>query len=311
MKYLYYKSEKGNFGDDLNAWLWPQLIKNSSDTDDTYFLGIGSILYNKFKLLEPIKDAKKIVFGSGIRPTYDTFKLDDTWDIKFLRGPLSGMTLKNKYEYISDAAYAIRLVNNFERFLRTEKKHKVAVMPYFKSIKYFDWQKICDELGFYFINPESGEDVEDILNKISSCSYIITEAMHGAILADILRVPWSRFILSTPHTEGQMISEFKWMDWLFSVNLGNIEVAHIKFYKEFYLGKALARASSGAINAKFLSKGSVKNEILQTLSNIKNFNLSGDNILNTVTDKIAEKLEALHMEGTVNARVKANSTDIR
>jgi len=62
MKLFYCKVTTGNFGDDLNPWLWPKLLPGIIDEDgSTLFVGIGSII-NQF-----IPDAPlKIVFGSGV-----------------------------------------------------------------------------------------------------------------------------------------------------------------------------------------------------------------------------------------------------
>ncbi len=59
---LYYcKTPKGNFGDDLNLWLWPRLAPEVCDEQDsTLFVGIGTILSHHI----PAKPVK-MVFGAG------------------------------------------------------------------------------------------------------------------------------------------------------------------------------------------------------------------------------------------------------
>jgi hypothetical protein len=49
MKLHYCKTPSGNFGDDLNTWLWPTLLgENFFDTnEDALFLGVGTILNQK------------------------------------------------------------------------------------------------------------------------------------------------------------------------------------------------------------------------------------------------------------------------
>lgn len=241
MEYIYYKDPKGNFGDDLNGWLWPSIFGNQSIDNDAAFFGIGSILFNENKLITDLRGRKKIVFGTGIRPTFDVFKYDGDWDIKFLRGPLSSFHLDNKFEYITDAAYTLRFIDNFDLLKNTEKKYKVSVMPYFRSAYLFDWKKICDDLGFHYISPLNENGTEYTLKEIASSKYLITEAMHGAIVADILRVPWSRFVLSTPVTEGSMISEFKWMDWLHSINIGRYNSIYINFHRKTFINSSIKK----------------------------------------------------------------------
>ncbi|MGV3558426.1 polysaccharide pyruvyl transferase family protein [Larkinella arboricola] len=297
MELVYYKSEKGNFGDDLNGILWPELFPEKDFKDiNAYFLGIGSILYNENKLIKSLGPNKKIVFGTGVRPTYNNqIKLDSSWDIKFLRGPLSAHALNDRFKYISDAAYALRLTKNFNNYLKAEKKYEVSVIPYFHSTNYFNWKDICETLGYNYISPLSEHGVEFTLQEMASSKLIITEAMHGAILADIFRVPWHKFVLSTPFTEGQLVSEFKWMDWLLSINLPCIKSTHIKFYRNNQATNILEKISNNIANVNILLKGRVKHDIIKNLSNIDKFYLSNDDILSKIDENIYEEIENIKL----------------
>lgn len=55
--------------------------------------------------------------------------------------------------------------------------------------------------------------VPKILNQITRAKLAVTEAMHGAILANALRVPW------IPVTTSPIINVFKWRDWTMSLGL--------------------------------------------------------------------------------------------
>ena len=290
MEYIYYKDPIGNFGDDLNGWLWPQLFGEESLNNDDAFLGIGSILFNNSELITDLKERKKIVFGTGIRPTYEAFKYDDKWDVKFLRGPLSAYSFNNEYEYITDAAYALRFIENFDSLKNAEKKYEISVMPYFRSIPFFDWQSICDNLGYHYISPLSENGVEFTLQEIASSNYLITEAMHGAILADVLRVPWNRYVLSTPVTEGPMVSEFKWMDWLYSVGLTNVNTTFIKFNRKTFLNSWFKKVSGNILDVDFFMKRVVVDDILSKLASVKHYYLSKDSIIEVIDTKINDKI---------------------
>lgn len=290
MEYLYYKHPNGNFGDDLNGWLWPQLFGEANLNNDDAFLGIGSILFNNHKLITDLQDRKKIVFGTGIRPVYQAFKIDKTWDIKFLRGPLSSYSLNNEYDFITDAAYALRFIENFGTLKNSEKKYDISVMPYYRSVKYFDWKSLCDKLGYHYISPLSENGVEFTLKEIASSKKLITEAMHGAILADVLRVPWNRYILSTPVTEGAMVSEFKWMDWLFSVGLTNVDATFIKFNRKTFLNDWIKKMSFNVLNVEFFIKNVIIDDILSNLSTVNQFYLSKDQNIDIIDSKLNEKI---------------------
>ena len=46
MKLAYFRDPKRNFGDDLNPWLWDQLLPGLIDDvdDDRFLIGMGTIL---------------------------------------------------------------------------------------------------------------------------------------------------------------------------------------------------------------------------------------------------------------------------
>jgi succinoglycan biosynthesis protein ExoV len=291
MKYLFYKSERGNFGDDLNLWLWPKLFTDV-EKEDTFFIGIGSILYNDFPQFKEFSDKdKKIVFGTGIRPTNSAVVLDESWDIKFLRGPLSSLVLNNKFEFIADSAYALRQLENFSTFTSTPKKYDVSVMPYFKSLEFTDWKAICKQLNYHYISPLGENGVEFTLSEIASSKHIITEAMHGAIIADALRVPWHRLVFSTPYTEGAKVSDFKWLDWQFSIGVNNINTTHIRLYRKSFIHDIIKKISFDTINTEFLIKGIIKTDLLKSLFQIKDFYLSDDSVLSIIDSRIGEKIK--------------------
>ena len=291
MNYHYFKAKKGNFGDDLNPWIWSRLFHGNSD-EDTLLLGIGSILHDRNHELTELSNKKKIVFGTGVRPSasYNNLIIDNSWDIRFLRGPLSSFTFDNEYKYISDAAYAIRHVKDFSKFRNLEKKHKISVMPYFHSVDFFDWEKLCLELGFNYISPLSENGVEYTLKEISQSEFLITEAMHGAILADALRTPWHRFVLTTPFTEGERVSDFKWNDWLQSINLNVKFNTFIPLYKKTSLYYRIKKISSNALNVQMFHKNKTEDDILNKLSKIQEYYLSEDNAINVIDSKINEEI---------------------
>lgn len=296
MNFVYFKSAIGNFGDDLNPWLWPQLLNNSDANDNSAFLGIGSILFNGNKIIEGYQHQKKIVFGTGIRPSkdYKSFKTDSSWDIRFLRGPLSSMSMGNVHPYITDAAYAMRLLPDFNKYLNCEKKYEVSLMPYFGSVQYFDWESICAKLGYHYISPLSEKGVEFTLQEIAASKCLITEAMHGAILADVLRVPWHRYILSTFNRETARVSEFKWMDWLYSMDLGYADSTYIEFYSRNFLDKVFSRLTSDRLKSKSLVKGKIMNDIYQQLGAPKIYKLSEEVKIKEMDERIGEELFKLN-----------------
>lgn len=297
MQYFYYKSGKGNLGDDINPWLWSKIFGNENLDDNSFLLGIGTILQDSFPGLKDIShsDKKKIVFGSGIRYDYKPFILNESWDIKFLRGELSAKFLGNKYPYIADAAYCIRQIAEFENIKRTEKKYKVGLMPHIASLQYVNWEQICNQLGYKFISPLCKNGFEETLKEIAACECIISEAMHGAIFADIFRVPWSRFIFSANWNEGNAISEFKWNDWLSAIlPVGQLKSSYIKLYRSNKIDSALLRLTGYWLYLGFAQQRKITNQILEHLQKCQNeFYLSDDKVINNIDEKLFDVIASL------------------
>lgn len=220
MKLICYKDKKGNIGDDLNFWIWPKIFGSDFFKDKkNAFLGIGSILITDSDYIEKAeKHELKIVFGTGVRSIEQVFDFDSTWDISFLRGPFSSYIVTGSlHNYITDSAYFISLLPEFNNYKKFKKKHKISFIPYYKSVGLVDWEKCCEKLGWNLILPTGG-DVEDFLIQVAESENVIAEAMHGAIIADALRVPWKRLKFNAHLYEGEIVSEFKWKDWLYSIN---------------------------------------------------------------------------------------------
>lgn len=297
MRNIYFKSEIGNFGDDLNGWLWPRLFKGFEKGDDLSFIGIGSILDARFNSHEAVRSSKrKIVFGTGVRPslTGAPLSLDAGWDIRFLRGPLSSTVYQNAYPYITDAAYAVRQVSRFSQISSVPKKYKVSLMPYFRSLNYLDWEQLCAELGYHYISPLAEKGVEHTLEEIAASERVLTEAMHGAIVADLFRVPWKRFALSTYEFESPFVAEFKWRDWLESVGITNPSpTIHLPLYMGNRITQLVRKFSSNRINVNFFRKEATRELLTQQLSvgASSGFNLSTDSKIGEVDEKISREVD--------------------
>lgn len=291
MELCYFKAPRGNFGDDLNAWVWPRIFDGNS-FKDLHFLGIGSILCQESDLINSLDSSKtKVVFGTGVRYSYHNFQIDDTWDILFLRGPLSAKCFENKFKYIADAAYVLRQLKEYDEFVNMPKKHELSFMPHISSMPFFNWKQICKNLGMNYISPYSEDGVDFTLKEIAQSNRVISEAMHGAIIADIFRVPWHRFVFATPFSEGGLVSEFKWDDWLLSIDVKNVVPTHVKAYYRTPINPLLLRITGHRLNVHLFLKSYVRPRIYQSLSNINDFYLSSDKRIIDIDLQIKERIE--------------------
>ncbi len=203
MKLYFFRDPEGNFGDDLNPWLFNHLFPNLFDEDDAELLvGVGTLLNHRIPTARRV-----VVFGSG-HGYGDLPRITKDWTFYCVRGPGTARALKlDPGLAITDPAMLAPL------FFHTniEKISKTSYMPHCVSARLGDWQHICQLAGINFIDPR--RPFLEVFTQINQTGHLITEAMHGAILADAFRVPW------TPARAYPHISEFKWQDWLDSVDV--------------------------------------------------------------------------------------------
>jgi succinoglycan biosynthesis protein ExoV len=209
MKLHYFRSPHGNFGDDLNAWLWPELLPGMWDdgSDGITFVGVGTILNR----LVP-QTRLKIVLGSGVgySPLPENLH-DGSWSVLGIRGPLSARAAGLPARaVITDGAI---LLGTIDGLVKPEEARTgdVVFVPHVSSTETGAWEEICAELGITYIDPRW--NFHEVFALIGNAKLVLTEAMHGAIVADTLRVPF------VPLVSSREISSFKWMDWTLSMGL--------------------------------------------------------------------------------------------
>lgn len=204
MQLYYFKDKHGNFGDDLNPWFWENALGDFFDDDDHCLLiGIGTLINHRAP-----SDRNKITLGSGVG--YGNVPADlENWDFQLVRGPLSAQKLGlDQSRWITDPAV---LVPSFLPLADIKKKHAYSFMPHHDSDRLGDWPRLCSEAGLNYISP--GNSPHDVFKEIKSSHILITEAMHGAIIADAYRTPW------IPVKSSQHFSDFKWADWMQSMSI--------------------------------------------------------------------------------------------
>lgn len=210
MKLYYYKSKEGNYGDDLNKWLWKRLLPQAFSSDaEILFCGIGTILNQDI----PSVPHRKVVFSSGTGYGHppDDFG-DGNWKIISVRGPLSAAILNLPAKAaVTDGAIFLASLPEFSP-LPAKERRGVAFMPHHENaLSYGQWQKACRMAGITFIDPRG--DSASTTHIIRRSRLVIAEAMHAAIAADALRVHW------IPVFTSRNINQFKWLDWTLSLGL--------------------------------------------------------------------------------------------
>lgn len=188
----YIKWGGNNFGDNLNDIIFEHLgskncllYKKNLQIPDNCYLGLGSIIGKRIN--RPVT-----VLGSGMGNGLPKSKLN----FGFVRGKITCETLGIDYSYaLGDTAYFLK--DYMQNIASPIKKFKFGIIPHHKTHMQDETMNI--------ISPEL--PVNEFIKKVSECEYVLCEAMHGAICADILRVPFA------PVKIGNNFYETKWRDW--------------------------------------------------------------------------------------------------
>ena len=288
MKLYAYRGVEPNFGDELNHLVWPHLLPGVFDEDPTtLFLGVGSILFDD----HPV-NARKVVMGAGFGGYTDLPNIHDgSWDIHFVRGPQTASLLGiDPALALADAGILIRTV--IEKPKRTPTQ--VSFMPHLSSLWRGHWPQACALANMTLIDPRS--DVNHILDQMMASSVVIAEAMHGAIIADALRVPW---IAALPL---ENMNRMKWLDWTQSLEIDYQPVSlHPSSLKEFKLTRLMtSRVASKIVSVVDESRLSEKanqqfcERAARRLTQIARTapSLSNDQRLDNLTEAMLDKVNA-------------------
>ena len=208
MRLFYWEAHDGgpnNFGDALNPWLWPRELGTLLDgMDGTWLVGIGSLLGD----VRPFPhEGLRLVVGAGAGYGAPPV-LDANWRVYAVRGPRTAALMNLPAEAAAcDPAILVR-----RHFHPDEGRPRsgVALMLHWRSANEA-WRAMAEDLGWSYVDPRAA--VETVMGTIAGAELLVTEALHGAIVADALRVPWIP-IRST----GEILA-FKWQDWCSSVGL--------------------------------------------------------------------------------------------
>lgn len=211
MKLLRYCAPVPNFGDDLNDVLWPALAPELFADDDLQaaageaFVGVGTIVG-----LDPGRSRRLHVFTSGAGYSApDRWRgLDVTWHC--VRGPVTARVLGLEADRaLTDGALLAPLVDGLCPVPGTTGR--TLVVPHFETIAFPGWHEAARLADFDLVDPRGKP--RDVIAALAGARLVLTESLHGAILADAFGVPWRGFAVS------RNFSAAKWADWTASLGL--------------------------------------------------------------------------------------------
>lgn len=225
MQSLYVKIKGGNFGDDLNRILWPSLLPQIHDiAPNEAILGIGTLQGYHI----PPAVQKVHVLGTGGHEHPASQWIDERFQFHFVRGPLTAKNWGCEDRALIDGAALLMHSYLKDVDASSTRPAKLGFIPHHTSDHFADFAYISAQAGMKYITT-LGCDVEQFIRDVKSCDAIVTEALHGAIIADLFRKPW------IPMCSGEHIYNYKWDDWCRSVGLS---------YQPHVMGFAFTRGLS-------------------------------------------------------------------
>ena len=231
-----------NFGDELNTVLWPALLPGFFDDDPAaLFIGIGSVLDRRHA-----GAGLKLVVGSGYGGYQQLPELDRQWDIRWVRGPRTAHLLRLPESLgLGDPASLLPHTG----LIPPLKPTRVGFMPHFESAAGGAWDAAAAASGITMIDPRG--DPLAIAAAIAGCHVLLSEALHGAIVADALGVPWVAIEPLAP------IHRPKWQDWADTLDLtihfqqlppsSLLERARLSGLANFHVGRGLLDRHAGRL----------------------------------------------------------------
>ena len=191
----------GNFGDDINLQLWSRLFPDLSRlTGQVLFYGVGT-------LLDGWHDAsvRKVVLGAGLGGNLAGLP-DSNWDFRWVRGPQTA----KQFGISRELALGDSAILWPELLPGHDCGGPVGLIPHHATWDSFDWAGVASRAHMVAINPRQTPSA--VIAQMRTCSRVLAESLHGAICADTMSIPWAACVLA------HRFNEFKWRDWLATVN---------------------------------------------------------------------------------------------
>lgn len=207
MQLHYCYVEGGNFGDDMNTWFWDEIFPDyKSLAPSVTMFGIGSLLWRR--QFDPFEHV--LVMGSGAGYGVTPERVPDHAEIGWVRGPHTAKLMSlDDARWITDPAC---MVPDFARFANVRKRGDILLIPHVGTARLkLSWERIAERAGASYLSPAN--DAELVISRIAAADLVITESLHGAIVADAFRVPWVVIAISPT------FNTFKFGDWAASMDL--------------------------------------------------------------------------------------------
>lgn len=173
-----------NWGDDINKYFISEITdyneiipynKTKHKSFDNYQI-IGSIVGT-------LTNSNSVIWGAGV-PDYNTRMIEKPKCVFAVRGPLSREYLLKHNVECPEVYGDPALLLPYHYNPTVEVKYKIAFVPHWSSIDTETVKAISKLNGVKLINLHNYKNWKDIIDEILSAEYVVSESLHGLILAE-------------------------------------------------------------------------------------------------------------------------------
>ena len=206
--------QRVNFGDYIGPYIYERLCQGVTLTDDEVFISVGT--YIQDTVLKSYDNKRKIIWGSGIgynsRVDKNKIRQYNDLEIHLVRGPLTARQLDIDV-HMGDPALLMPIF-----IKRRYQKNKVLYIPHWKTFdvvsNIYELHNLvkADQVLCPLVYPGQ---FEGLIDEIASASFVLTNSLHGAIIAQAYNVPWAPCRTRREHRPDST----KWQDWLMYLDI--------------------------------------------------------------------------------------------
>lgn len=200
---VFYFNTRPNAGDFFSVWLLNKMNFECEFSKNPDICVTGSILG-----CGPASKCK--IWGCGFHNYFD--KRSNNKNILAVRGKLTEKILGLKDTTTGDPGI---LASHFYKS-DVKKKYKFGIIAHYVDEEFFDKLKKPTNVTVIHVGTNN---IEDLLDKINECEFILSSSLHGIIFAHSFKIPAIRI----KHNELATKKSFKFLDYYSNFNLKYIE----------------------------------------------------------------------------------------
>ena len=203
-----------NWGDEINFFFLQNIFKGKvvdyHHTGNENYLMIGSILNDRFM------DGETVVWGSGIQTAKEKLTRIPK-KVCAVRGPVT-------HEYLTKNGVKCPKVYGDPAMLIPycyypvlPKKYEIGFIPHWSSLSSKETADFCKDKRVHLIKISDYLNWKTFINEILSCKYIVSESLHGLIMAEAYGIPnlWVDVTLKG-------VYDVKFQDFYLSIGKSNV-----------------------------------------------------------------------------------------